>query len=73
MLLGNVYIRGMEMPAASRGAVVEIEDDFIVFINTALSPDLQHKTVEHELRHIRSDHFYKDEPVVVDERQADEI
>lgn len=68
--MNNIFIRGVELQPKTRGAVVEIGDDFIVFVNTVLSPECQHEAVEHELRHIKADHFYKDDPVVVDERQA---
>lgn len=71
--MGNVFIRGIEMPAKARGVTIEIEDDFIVFINTVLSPKVQAEAVQHELIHIRSNHFYKDDFVVLDERQATEL
>lgn len=61
------------MPAKARGVTIEIEDDFIVFINTVLSPEVQAEAVQHELIHIQANHFYKDDFVVLDERQAMEL
>lgn len=54
-----------------RGVTVAApDDDFIVFVNDSLCPDTQRKAAEHELRHIRLDHFYHDEPVVINELEA---
>ena len=68
--MNEIFIRGLQMPATSRGVVVEIEDDFIVFINTELCPECQRRTIIHEIEHIKRDHFYKDDLVVADEREA---
>lgn len=51
-------------------AVAAPDDDFVVFVNDALCPDAQREAAEHELRHIRLDHFYDDEPVVISELEA---
>lgn len=54
-----------------RGVTVAApDDDFIVFVNDSLCPDTQRKAAEHELRHIQLDHFYHDEPVVINELEA---
>lgn len=59
------------MPGSVRGVTVAApDDDFVVFVNDSLGPDIQRKAAEHELRHIRLDHFYHDEPVVVNELEA---
>lgn len=47
-----------------------VQDDFFVFVNTVLSPECQQRAARHELQHIKKDHFYNSEPVVVNELEA---
>ena len=63
-------MRGIALPGSVRGAVVEIQDDFIVYINTNLCEEAQRVAVAHELRHIEKDHFYNEQPVVYNEFEA---
>lgn len=66
-----VFIRGLAMPGSVRGVTVAApDDDFMVFVNTNLCPDTQAKAAAHEIRHIRLDHFYNEEPVVINEIEA---
>lgn len=68
--MNDIYIKGIELPARVRGNVVKIEDDFFVFVNTVLSPERQRCAAEHELMHIKKDHFFNEEPVIHDELEA---
>lgn len=69
--MNTVYIRGVELPAKVRGVtVLDENDDFNVYINTVLSPEVQKKAAQHELRHIRKNHFYNSDPVIVNELEA---
>lgn len=66
-----VFIRGLSMPGTVRGVTVAApDDDFVVFVNTNLCPDMQAKAAAHEIRHIRFNHFYNEEPVVINEIEA---
>ncbi|MDY5007628.1 hypothetical protein [Candidatus Allofournierella merdipullorum] len=66
-----IFIRRLALPGTVRGvAVAAPDDDFVVFVNESLCPDAQREAAEHELRHIRLDHFYDDEPVVISELEA---
>lgn len=65
-----IFIKGAELPAKVRGAVAMVQDDFFVYVNTVLSPECQQRAAQHELRHIKRDHFYNQEPVVVNELEA---
>ncbi len=47
-----------------------MQDDFFVFINSCLSPEAQKEATMHEVRHIKLDHFYNQDPVVVNEMEA---
>jgi len=69
--LNCIFIRRLPMPGAVRGvAVAAPDDDFVVFVNDSLCPDAQRAAAEHELRHIRLNHFYDEEPVVINEIEA---
>jgi hypothetical protein len=49
----EIIIRYTDMPCGLRGFVREdSEGDYNIYINARLSYDVQHDTVEHELRHI---------------------
>ena len=69
--MNRVFIYRIYMPGKVRGVTVAApDDDFVVLINDALCPEIQRAAAEHELRHIKLDHFYGDEPVVIDEMEA---
>ena len=66
-----IFIRQLSLPGTVRGvAVAAPDDDFMIFVNDALCPDAQREAAEHELRHMRLDHIYDDEPVVINELEA---
>lgn len=68
----NIMIRSIVLPVGVRGVtVVDENGDYNVYINCTLSPDVQKQAADHELRHIRKDHFYDFEPVARNEREAD--
>lgn len=68
----DTYIRLVPLPPKVEGVTVPNDDgSFDVYINARLSPTRQQETLEHELRHIRHEHFYLDMPVARMERQAD--
>lgn len=72
--MGNIYIRGIALPLKIKGVtVVDSEGNFNVYINIALSKDTQLKATEHELNHIKLDHFYDYEPVIFNELEANAI
>lgn len=68
--MNQIFIRGADLPGRVRGVTVQVEDDFIVMINSCLCPETQREATAHEIRHIKLDHFYHDEPVVVNEIEA---
>ena len=66
------YVRQVPLPARVEGVTLPNDDgSFDIYINARLSPARQQETLEHELLHIRADHFYLDMPVARMERQAD--
>lgn len=69
--MNRIFIRRIYMPGKVRGVTIAApDDDFVVFINDALRPEVQRAAAEHELRHIKLDHFYDDDPVVISELEA---
>lgn len=66
-----IFIRGLELPSRVRGVtVIDGQEDYNVYINTNLCPETQRRAIEHEMIHIRDDHFYDSEPVVINEMDA---
>ena len=56
--MGDIYIRGIELPLTVKGVtVVDSDGNFNVYINILLSHAVQQKATKHELKHIKSDTF----------------
>lgn len=68
----DTFVRLVPLPAKVEGVTLPNDDgSFDIYINARLSPARQQETLEHELRHIRHEHFYLDMPIDRMERQAD--
>lgn len=68
----DYYVRLVSLPRTVEGVSVPNDDgSFDVYINSRLSPQRRQEILEHELNHIRQEHFYLDMPVSLMERQAD--
>lgn len=68
--MGEYIVRLVDMPCSVNGVTVLDEDGFAnIYINSRLSHDQQQEAIQHELRHIHRDDFYKlDEPLEAVER-----
>lgn len=67
----DYFVRLIPLPIKVEGVTVPNSDGtFSVYINSLLSREKQNEVLEHELRHIRAEHFYVDMPVAHMERQA---
>ena len=65
-------VRLVALPRSVEGVTVPNDDgSFDIYINSRLSEGRRQSVLEHELRHIRLEHFYLDMPVELMERQAD--
>ena len=74
MILGEIYIRGIELPLKVKGVtVLDSDGNFNVYINILLSQDTQRKATKHEIKHIKKEHFYDFNPVVHNELEADAV
>ena len=67
-----IFVRHLKLPSDRVRAVTIPNDDgtFDIYINSRLPEELQQKALEHELNHIRKDHFYNEDPVWVNEEEA---
>ena len=66
-----IFVRLVPLPIAVRAVGLPNDDGtFDIYINADLPEELQHKALEHELEHIRRDHFYNDDPVWINEQEA---
>ena len=71
MGLGDVFVRFVALPNTVRAVTLPNNDGtFDVYINADLPEELQRKALDHELEHIRRDHFYDCNPVFVNEEDA---
>lgn len=70
--MGNyIFVRMVNLPESVRAVTLPNDDGtFDIYINAILPELLQNRALEHELRHIRLDHFYNDDPVSQNEEDA---
>lgn len=67
----NIFIRLLALPYSVRAVVLPNPDcTFDIYINSNLPEELQQAALEHELNHIRKDHFYDYNPVWLNEQEA---
>ncbi|WP_458862332.1 hypothetical protein [Acidaminobacterium chupaoyuni] len=69
--MDRIFIRPLALPARVHAVTVTDENgDFNVYVNTQICSALQEDACVHELRHIRLQHFYDHEPVIINELLA---
>jgi len=70
--LFDIFVRYINLPSTVRGVTIPNEDDtFNIYINSTLCIEKQKKALNHELEHIKRNHFYDEEPVIKNEIQAE--
>ena len=68
----DYFVRQVPLPRKVEGVTIPNNDgSFDIYINSLLPPDRYEQVLEHELRHLRSEHFYLEMPISHMERQAD--
>lgn len=69
----DYFVRLADLPAKVEGVTIPNDDGtFDIYINAIFCEEKQQEILEHELRHIRRDHFYNDIlPIQEIEREAD--
>ncbi len=68
----DYFVRLADLPAKVEGVTIPNDDGtFDIYINALFFEEKQQEILEHELRHIRRDHFYNDIlPIQEIEREA---
>lgn len=68
----DYFVRLIDFPNQAAGGVSVSNGDgtFSIFINTRCSPARQRKALEHELKHLVDNHFFRDAPIDEVEREA---
>lgn len=67
----SIFVRLVYLPETVKAVVLPNDDGtFDIYINSNLPDELQNRALEHELKHIRRDHFYNDDPVWLNEQEA---
>ena len=70
--MGDIIIRLVKMPLSVKAyTLTDTNDDYNVYVNDALDTTQQKKAVEHEMRHIQADHFYRPTTAARDEAEAE--
>lgn len=65
----DVIVRLMDLPVPGV-TVLDSDGNYNVYINARLSYEERKKTLAHELRHIKNDHFFDDRAVTIIEKEA---
>lgn len=67
----DVFVRVLKLPNKVKGVTVtDSEGAYCVFVNSEISSDEQKRALEHELKHIKLQHFYNNLPVFINENEA---
>ena len=68
----DYFVRLVPLPRAVEGVTVPNDDGtFDIYINSVLPEAKRQAVLQHELRHIKGDHFYREMPIELMERQAE--
>ena len=70
----NIFVRTIPMPMSVRAFTSpDSSGDYNIYINEALSPEQQKKSLSHEEKHIENGDFYKDETATQLERKMKKL
>jgi len=59
--MDDIFIHSVPLPGKAYGCIIlDGNGDYIVFINSNLSEEVQLKARKHELKHIKGNHIYDD-------------
>lgn len=66
------YIRTVNLPRSVDGVVIPNPDGtFDIYLNRNQPEEVRRRWLEHEVRHIMCDHFYREADVAAKEREAE--
>ena len=70
--MGDIIIRYVRLPASIKAfTLTDNNDDYNVYVNDALNCIQQQRAIDHELKHIKGDHFFRQTSVTTDEKEAE--
>lgn len=70
--MNDYFLRIVRLPRRVEGVtVVNNDGTFSIYLNELLSEEERRETLDHELRHIRLEHFYNEVPLLNAENAAD--
>ena len=70
----DIRIIEIDLPPKVNGATVpNLDGTYDVYINSTLSSHKKQKVIEHEINHLQKNHFYNGLPVIINEKEADNI
>ena len=71
MANGDICVRMVPLPNLVRAVTLPNSDGtFDIYVNQNLPEEWQQKALQHELNHIRMNHFYNEDPVAQNEQEA---
>jgi len=69
-----LYLRSIELPSTVHAiTVIDPDGSFNIYINASLERERKEKAWAHEYCHIKKNHFYDFEPVIVNEIEAENV
>lgn len=69
--MDDIFIHELDLPPSVRASTIPDENgDFTILINSNLCVEAKKTVIEHEMTHIKHDHFYRDLAVTADEYEA---
>ena len=68
----DFIVRLITLPPTVKGFVsIDADGFYSIYINDALSAEEQKETFDHEMGHIKGNHFYSRKPIEIIEKEAD--
>lgn len=68
--MDDIFIHELQLPMCVHATTIpDSNGDFTIILNSFLSQEAKQETIQHELVHIKKDHFYNDCMEVADEER----
>ena len=71
----DYFIKKIEFPNMASAGVAASNGDgtFTIFINSLFCEEKQQEAIDHELRHLKENHFYREDNIYIIESEAKNI
>jgi len=67
--MDEIFIRTLVLPSRVYAVTIEESGDYNIYVNTNLNEELQKSGLEHELLHIKLNHFFNSRRVTILENE----